>query len=203
MRLSREKLREVASQFLERARSTGSEADQRAALVFSAAALRMATRRSGTFTQDALPECIQHASILGDMRDAEGSTFLLGASAAAVLREPFPDEERNLLLLDYLANEAAGLPDKRAAASIRRAHLARLVGARGASSPEAAEAGMALAQARSGETGEVPASASAASRDLSTSFPPPSLCCSSRPRRATSPQRSRPGGARRRRRRRR
>ena len=148
MRLSREKLREMTSLFLERARSTGSEGDRRAAFVFSAAALRAATRRSGTFSQDALHECIQHANILGDLRDTEGAAYLLGASAATVVREPFADQEQNLALLDYLANEAAGIDDKRTAVAIRQAHHARLAKVRGTTALETAEAGMALAQVR-------------------------------------------------------
>ena len=155
MRLSREKLREVASQFLERARSTKSESDQRAALVFSAAALRSATRRSGAFTQDTLPECIQHASILGDLQDTEGAAYLLSACAVAVTRQPFAEEEQNLALLDYCANEAAALQDVRAAAAIRRAHHSRLVMARGADAPETAESGMVLAQVGGGSRGNL------------------------------------------------
>ena len=146
MRLPRAKLREVASTFLSRSRSTKSETDLQAALAFSAAALRSATRHSGSFSQDTIPECILHADILGDLHDVEGSAHLLGTCAAAVTLQPFPDEERNLALLDYCANESVGLGDVHTAAVIRRAHHARLVASRGVNSLETAASGMALAE---------------------------------------------------------
>jgi hypothetical protein len=147
MQLPRDRLRQVASHFLERAREVGSETDLRGALAFSAAGLREATRHNGgAFTQDTLPECLLLANVLGDLKDGEGAAHLLGSCAAAVTREPFADEERTLAVLDYCANESVGLGEVRTAAAIRSAHHERVARAHGASSLDTAKSAMALAQ---------------------------------------------------------